>query len=318
MVDRLDHPEVDSQLPEVGESAGGISVSEVPESVEDNNQAARACDFNQPGSIGKDRMQALEEVYRHFVRIFGHSLSELLRTEVEVRTASIEQLTYDEFVNSLPNPTCFNLLLVSPADGQICLEISPLIVYPIVDRLLGGSDAGLYIPQRPLTAIEWRLIGRVTDKVIAGLNRVWSDVEDMGIELAETESNPYLLPVLAPTDSVVVAVIELKMGSRSGTMNICFPSYIIERLTDRLAEQAGQGAARPAQRDVDICAYLAQTAITIEELLRLQPGDVIRTDQPGDGELILNLADGGKFAGESCQHEGSRAVRIISRIEQNE
>jgi len=68
---------------------------------------------------------------------------------IEVSVAHIEQLTYSEFIHSLPNPTCFNLLKAEQLDGQLCLEISPLIIYPVIDRLLGGSNADLFIPQRP-------------------------------------------------------------------------------------------------------------------------------------------------------------------------
>ncbi len=71
-----------------------------------------------------------------------------MRTIVEVSVASIEQLTFSEFIHALPNPTCFNLLSAKPLDGQMCLEISPLIIYPIIDRLLGGSSADMFIPQR--------------------------------------------------------------------------------------------------------------------------------------------------------------------------
>ena len=83
-------------------------------------------------------MRALEGLHEGFGRNFGAALSGYLRTIIEVSVANIEQLTYSEFIHSLPNPTCFNLLKADQLDGQLCLEISPLIIYPIIDRLLGG------------------------------------------------------------------------------------------------------------------------------------------------------------------------------------
>ena len=85
-------------------------------------------------------MRALEALHEGFGRNFGAALSGYLRTIVEVSVAHIEQLTYSEFIHSLPNPTCFNLLKAEQLDGQLCLEISPLIIYPIIDRLLGGIE----------------------------------------------------------------------------------------------------------------------------------------------------------------------------------
>ena len=129
-----------------------------------------------PSAFSKDQMRALEGLHEGFGRNFGAALSGYLRTIIEVSVAHIEQLTYSEFIHSLPNPTCFNLLKAEQLDGQLCLEISPLIIYPIIDRLLGGSNADLFIPQRPLTQIEQRLVQRITDRATHHLSEAWSNL----------------------------------------------------------------------------------------------------------------------------------------------
>ena len=159
MVDVLDQSEIDSLIAAV--EAGGVETSGGPPAEFEGSEAEQEIvlyDFKRPERVSKDQMRALEAIHEGFARNFGASLSGFLRTIVEVRVATIEQLTYSEFIHSLPNPTCFNLLNAEPLEGQLCLEISPLIIYPIIDRLLGGSNAELFIPQRPLTAIEWRLV----------------------------------------------------------------------------------------------------------------------------------------------------------------
>ena len=88
-------------------------------------------------------MRALQTMHEGFGRNFGAALSALLRTIVEVKLTSVDQLTYSEFVFSLENPTCFNLLKAEPLEGQLILDINLSILYPIIDRLLGGgSEAG--------------------------------------------------------------------------------------------------------------------------------------------------------------------------------
>src|SRR5262245_66331489 len=101
-------------------------------------------------------MRAPEGHHDGFCRNFGAALSGYLRTIIEVNVAHIEQLTYSEFIHSLPNPTCFNLLKAEQLDGQLCLEISPLIVYPVIDRLLSGSKADLFIQKRQITTLAQR------------------------------------------------------------------------------------------------------------------------------------------------------------------
>ena len=110
----------------------------------------------------------------------------------------------------------------------MCLEISPLIIYPIIDRLLGGSTAEMFIPQRPLTAIELRLIRRIIDRALTSLAEAWANIAETRSQLEETESNPQLVQIVPPNEVVVVVGFELKMGGRAGTMSLCIPFNVIE------------------------------------------------------------------------------------------
>ena len=179
----------------------------------------------------------LEALHEGFGRNFGAAISGYLRTIIEVYVAHIEQLTYSEFIHSLPNPTCFNLLKAEQLDGQLCLEISPLIIYPIVDRLLGGSNAELFIPQRPLTQIEQRLVQRITDRATHHLSEAWSNLTPVTFRVEDFESNPQLVQIVPPNETVVVVGFELKMGSRAGTMALCIPYNVIEPIMGMLATQ---------------------------------------------------------------------------------
>ena len=99
-------------------------------------------DFKRPERVGKEQMRALQTLHEGFGRNFGAGLSALLRSIVEVKLTSVDQLTYSEFVFSLENPTCFNLLKAEPLEGNLILDINPSILYPIIDRLLGGGREG--------------------------------------------------------------------------------------------------------------------------------------------------------------------------------
>ena len=324
MADVLDQSEVDALLSAVAAGIGPEPEQEVCSRARARQQEVRTYDFKRPERVSKDQMRSLEAIHEGFARNFGASLSAFLRTIVEVRVAAIEQLTYSEFIHSLPNPTCFNLLNAPPLEGQLCLEISPLIIYPIIDRLLGGSNAELFIPQRPLTLIEWRLVKRITDRALATLTEVWSSLVQVRFELAETESNPHLVQIVAPNEVVVVIGLELKMGTRAGTMTLCLPFNVIEPVMGKLATQSWLAYQRKAtsreQREkltsqlkgamVGLRAFLAQTTITVHELLHLQLGDIIQTTKPAEAELVIQVKDRNKFAGRLYRHKGNRAIRI--------
>src|SRR5438045_355855 len=294
MTDVLDQSEVDALLAAV--DGGGMQEEASPNvfgRVGRHRVDVHVYDFKRPERVSKDQMRALEALHEGFGRNFGAALSGYLRTIIEVNVANIEQLTYTDFLPSLPNPTCFNLLKAEQLEGQLCLEISPLIIYPIIDRLLGGSNADLFIPQRPLTQIEQRLVQRITDRATHHLSEAWTNLTPVTFKVDDFESNPQLVQIVPPNETVVVVGFELKMGNRAGTMSLCIPYNVIEPIMGVLAAQnwfsyqrkGGQeDHLRKLTRSVsnaplEMRAFLASTTITMSELLALQVGDVITTDK---------------------------------------
>ena len=331
MADVLDQSEVDALLAAVetgGVETAASSVGTRTQTVKD----VHTYDFKRPERVSKEQMRALEGIHESFSRNFGASLSGYLRTIVEVRVATTEQLTYSEFIHSLPNPTNFNLLTAEPLEGQMCLEISPLIIYPIIDRLLGGSNTELFIPQRPLTMIESRLVARITDRALSTLTEAWTELVNVTFKITESESNPHLVQIVAPNEVVVVLGFEIKMGGRAGTMSLCIPFNVIEPVMGKLlsqgwlayqrrtsAESRSDDIARAiGATNVNVIAFLAETKITIQDLMALQSGDIIQTDKHVNSEVILQVEGENKFAGKIGQYRQNKAVRITRPAEVEE
>ena len=332
MAEVLDQSEVDALLAAV--EAGGVETAAEQTGIRalHTTKEVHTYDFKRPERVSKEQMRALEGIHDSFARNFGASLSGFLRTIIEVRVATAEQLTYSEFIHSLPNPTNFNLLTAEPLEGQMCLEVSPLIIYPVIDRLLGGSSTELFVPQRPLTLIEQRLVGRITDRALTTLTEAWADLVDVKFAIAEVESNPHLVQIVAPNEVVVVIGFEIKMGGRAGTMSLCIPFNVIEPVMGKLLSQgwlAYQRQTAPEDKSQDIAralgatfvsvvAYLGETTITVGELLTLQPGDIIQTTKLMHSEIIVQVEGENKFAGRIGRHKENLAVKITRPAEVEE
>ncbi len=326
MADVLDQSEVDALLAAVAEGGVDGGMAE-PDFAAGGRSDVQAYDFKRPERVSKDQMRALQTLHEMFSRNFGASLSGFLRTIVEVRVATAEQLTYSEFIHSLPSPTVFSLLGAPPLQGQMCLELSPLIVYPIIDRLLGGNSDDIYIPQRPLTDIEQRLVQRITDRALATLTEVWSDLVEVKFELHQTESNPHLVQIVAPNEVVVVVGFEIKMGARGGTMSLCIPFNVIEPVMGKLAAQSWLAYSRRGSSSdtvrrvqssvtrskVSLRAFLAKTTITCGDLLSLAPGDMITTSVPASAEFSVEVEGKPKLRGALGQYRGNRAIKVTKR-----
>ncbi len=326
MPDVLDQNEVDALLAAVatGEVGAENDQGQTRRTVGQRDVEVRLYDFKRPERVSKDQMRSLEALHEGFARNFGASLSGFLRTIIECRVASVEQLTYSEFIHALPNPTCFHILKCKALDGSTCLELNPSIVFPIVDRLLGGGSDESYIPDRPLTSIEGRLVNHITSRCLDNLNEVWANVYDMQFELTETESNPQLAQIVPPNEVVVVIGFELKLGVRAGLMNLCIPFNVIEPIMHKFTAEHWFSYQRKAQSDktasqlldgvstaqVQIRCILAETQITLRDLLELRVGDIIRTDKLAGSELAITIGGSPKFAGRPGKLRGQKAIRI--------
>ena len=316
--------ELDRESDEPGSSGGGQGTAK--------SREVRSFDFKRPERVSKDQMMAFEGLHERFARNLGAALSGYLRTIIEVKIRSTEQLTFAEFTYSLPSPTSFSLLSCSPLEGQICMEISPLIIYPIIDRMLGGSSAELYIPQRPLTQIEQRLANRIIERALDALAEAWGNVADVDFKVTQHESNPQLVQIVAPNEVVVVIGFEIKMGNRAGSMSLCIPFNTIEPVMHRLSSQdwfsyRNTGAIEEqqdrllenfAEAKLKSRFYLGQTTIRVSDLLALEKGDVLKLVKEADSDLVMQIEGKSKFAGRIGQFRGNRAFKITRKAKPGE
>ena len=299
---------------------------------ENESVEIRRYDFRRPERISKDQMRALQTLHEAFARNFGASLSGFLRTIVEVNVDQAEQMTYSEFLASLANPTCFSLITGEPLTGQFCLEISPLIIYPVIDRLMGGNTRDLFVPQRPMTLIESRLVRRILTRGMQALSEAWSGIGSFNFELGEMESNPQLVQIVPPNEVVVVIGFEVRMGGRAGTMKLCLPYNVIEPVTEDLNAQNWFVTSHREETDVrravierglseamlEVQVTLAETSITFDEVKQLEVGDLITTPKPAREPVVVSVGGCPKFAGSIGHYRGSCAVRITDRLASEE
>lgn len=294
-----------------------------------NRQRVIAYDFKRPERVGKEQMRALQSLHEGFARNFGASLSALLRTIVESKLISVDQLTYSEFVYSLEIPTCFNLLRPKPLEGNWILDLSPALLYPIIDRMLGGSPSTESSPKRPLSEIELRLTGRITDTFLRELADAWQKTIALDFELERVESNPQLVQIVPPNEVVILVSFELMMGKARGMVNLCIPFNTIERIGSKLtynnwigyassksnAATEGQISSRLGESPVELVVSLARSTIRAVDLLNLQVGDVVTTDKDIRSPLDVEVAGVGKFEGKPGAFKGKKAVEVLGIVE---
>jgi flagellar motor switch protein FliM len=318
----LSQNEVDALLSAVSE----VSLDLTSETGKTSGREVSLYDFKRPERVSKDQMRALETHHEVMARNLAATLSGSLRSIVDCKLTTVEQLTYSEFVMSLPNPTCFNVMTAEPLEGKLVLEINPSIVYPIIDKLLGGASGPGSVLEREMTDIESKLFGRISERILVHLKETWAPIKKLDFSIAETESNPQLLPIVAPNEVVVLISFELRMGEASGMMNLCIPYPVIEPVMNTFSTVQSWYTQTRKQKDISeaedylkaslktanlqVTAYLAEAELGLRELLELSPGQVLLTEKPVAAPLMLTVAGKPKFLGRAGTFRHKRAFQI--------
>lgn len=289
---------------------------------EDPAKKAQTYDFRRPDRIAKDQLRAIHLLHDNFARNLASSLSAYLRAYAVVNLVSVEQLSYVEFCQCLPSPTCLVSLGMKPFDGNAVLEINPSLVFPVMEMLLGGSGKSSAKINRETTEIEQVVLDGLHRIILHDLTQAWHGVAQIDFSIEARETEPQLLQILAPNEAVVAIGLEVRIGETAGMLNIGMPSIIIKMLRQKfdqqwsvrrtestLEEQARTlRLIKPAGIHVD--ARLEGPTLLVEDLLNLQLGDVLTFDYPVDKPVNCLINGKLKYRGHIATNGRKRAFQI--------
>lgn len=325
MADILSQDEVDLLLSAVSE--GDIPAEE--SAVEHAEATALSTyDFRRPERVSKEQLKGLQSLFDAFARELSVTLAPFLRTVVRVDLSSIDQLTYDEFILSIARPTSLSIIDMNPLDGKGVIELSPAVVFPIVDRVLGGKGRPMESP-RELTEIEKRIVHRIMLMVLDCLKRSWAQLISYKLSVVNHENDPLIVQIVAGSEMVILVGYEMHVGDTMGSMTICIPLMVLNPVLDQISQQAqytrklapdvqqavtGAIQTHMKRMDVTLDAILGRTRLAIDDIARLQVGDVIPLN--ADASEPVNLEIGGLplFKAKPGRRGEQSSVQIISTI----
>jgi len=261
-----------------------VAVHELPL----EGESVIAYNFRRPDRVNKEQIRSLHFLHDRFARNISTSLSAYLRTVTDVNVTSVEQFTYSEFLMSLPDPTAFYAISLTPIEGLAALELNPSVAFSMIDRMLGGSGKGM-APTRGLTEIEHNVIDGVVKLVLEHLTETWRNVVDVRFRVNGRDTRPQMLQVAAPNEVVVLIGFDIKIGDARGMLNFCLPATAIETVGDSFTHTWYRTHREPTMDDRQqfwrtlghlpvAVAATVETTLPARDVLDLAPGDVIALD----------------------------------------
>jgi flagellar motor switch protein FliM len=280
-------------------------------------------DFSHPDLLSRDQVRAIRTLHEGYAQALAKKLSTEFLSNVSVAVVSVDHLTYGEFLVLLPSPTVLAVIAVPTLEGNIAIELNPSIAFTFIDRTLGGAGTP---PQkmRALTAIEQGLMARVLQTCCQELSEIWFPFVELSFVLQSIEGNPEIARVIDPAEMTVLIALELKMNEVSGTMNLCLPHVVMEKAFQRLghgAASAPKGFDSKQLREalaeslhgceVALEVELGRVELTLQEILGLEAGDVLRVPDGATWGAIGSIEGQARLAGVPGRHRGNRAFEVM-------
>ncbi len=265
--------------------------------------------FRRPDKFSKDNLRALRDIHREFSKAISLVLSGYLRMRVEIEIVSVDQLTYEEFVRSMPSPISVGVFEFEPLSGQILLGISFEVISCIVNRMLGGVG-NIEQQTRELTDIEKALAKKIINIIIKSLEDSWNAIIPVSGKFISLDDNYQSIQVATAGEIVALLTFEVQIsGKHFGLFSLCFPYPVLETVLGHLSTQhIFQTKGLVASNDermkmiskintsnVDLRVQFGQCSITLDDFLQLTEGDIIKLDNKVQDDLIVKVNGEKKF-----------------------
>jgi flagellar motor switch protein FliM len=279
-------------------------------------------DFRRPIKLSREHIRTLQIAYETYARGCATLLTSRLRTICRVSLLAIEQLTYEEYVETLSIPTMITAVTMEPLNGVALMEQSLGVAMAIIDHLLGGP--GGVQPLRPPTDIEMPLLRGIHERMLSEFTYAFESLAEMHPTLSAVEYNPQFVRAFAPSDAVVVASLEMRVGAEECVMTMCLPfSMILPALDTReqdaeltpseaLAKRTAQLNLTGGLENIPLAVSVRFQSVQMRasEVVELQIGDIVPLNHPVSRPLAITVNDT-TFAHAVPGNQGNRLACLV-------
>lgn len=266
---------------------------------------------------------SLVNLYGKLCRKITASIIEMLRKDITVELESLRRHRYDEYIATLDEPICINTISGRGLPGTGLVVMDAALMSTLVNHYYGGgSEPAPTVQGRALTPAEMRMCAVFLDLILRQLTFVWSTVDDISFHALSVETNPRLVTVAAPSEAMLVAKLNIRIGESVSECHLAVPLSMLAPVRAKLAA-SGQG--RLAGRDefmasvrqqlreisVELTGTLCEIPLTLRDVVALAPGDILPVDLPKDAALCAE--DTPVLFGRFGNSRGNNAVSIRTR-----
>ena len=296
----------------------------------EKEKEARPYDFRHPDRVSKEQLKILRNIHDNFARIISTYLSNQLRTMIDVKAPTIEQVTYFEFTLSAASFTYMYVFKIENLDGQAILETDPKLSFFIIDRLFGGTGTSINKNESNPTIIERSVMNNIAEGILDRLKEAWSHVDNLQPRIEVFETNPQLVTVAPASETMIVLNFPVTARNFEFSIVLCFPYFMLEPILKKMNSQDYMTLMRkvPSEDDAEsllrtvihtdvvLSVELGRLNINVSDFLDLEKNELLLLDSKIQDPLIARIQKHKKFIVSPGKKGKKRVVRIDHIIDE--
>jgi flagellar motor switch protein FliM len=289
------------------------------------NKHITACNFRHGGLVTREQLRAVNMLHDTFVRNLTRSLAAYLRVAFEVNLVSTEQMTYNEFLQHVPEVNYVASAHLRPLEAMAAIELDLQLAFPMIDLLLGGpgKPAG---EVREVTEVEEEILKGVVQIICRELQATWEAVLEVEFQFEERQRRAQVLRLMPPNEKVLSLSYEIRLSEISGTLVTAFPAVAANALIRKLAQQgsyrrhrAGSAEISSLREKLEKCPFpveliLPGGPVSSRQLLELETGSILVLHLRVEKPAILYVEKQPLFSAQPVRSGKRRAAQILGRI----
>lgn len=267
----------------------------------------------------------LDIINHEFIKNYERALFSLVRKQINIEVAHVEAVNFGHFIEEFSAPTSFSYLRLTPLKGTALVAIKPELIYVMVNHYFGGSVVLDFNAQhKTFTMLERRVIDIIKQPLFENLSEAWANIYKINLEETDTDINPTLVSIVPDDELVVVCRFHMNVDEQKcGDFYLVFPYSMLQPIRDKdsqykksekeKSQSLGDDLATTlVDVPLELSAQFSEVTISLGDLLRLKPGDVIPLDQQ-DTHLI-RLEGEPMFKAKLGLLQGQYAIRIVTKL----
>jgi flagellar motor switch protein FliM len=271
--------------------------------------------------VNLTRLPTLEAACKSLAEKMGPAMGALVGRDVTVQFTALDPGKAGDFQAALPSPGSLAIVRLKPLPGNGFVSVEPPLLLALLDGYFGGLGRAPGDNQAAISPSAQRFLALLLRNLAAAVTAAFAPVTPLEMEFVKLETNPRQMNLGASREALLALRFTVEFGEQTGRVDWLLPESLLAPIREILASDDGSQQSRKHEAwvpvlgaalqdaEVETRAIFAQARISLGELVRLVPGDIIPIETPE--HAILLAGDVPLYHGRFGVSQGRNALKII-------